>query len=458
MATMQVFLSHSSVDKDVAERVAVALRGAGADVWFDEHNLGATQLLDGIQRQLAARPVFVVLLSKAAFASDWVKRECKWAFNIQLRDPSHIILPVVISPIDPNALESDALTWRSTSGSKAPHNTPYPEAEMLERTLRLLALTPAGQAAAVGAPQPTESVDDLMTQGRALAAQKRWAEALPFFQRATERDPNNASAWGELGRMLNELKRYAEALAAYDRSLALDHINVRAWNNKGVALDTWGAHEEALVAYDRALALDPNYAAAWYNKGVALDRLRRHEEALVAYDRALALDPNNVNAWIQQGQRAQPPGAARGGAGGLRPRAGPGPRYAAAWYNKGVALDSLGRYEEALAAYDRALALELKPGLAAAWRNKGVALDNLGRYEEAIGWPDNRALGLDPGLVDAWYNKGNVLFAAWGARGGDWLAYDKALELDPNHVYGPGTTRASRSTAWAGTRRRWRPA
>ncbi len=52
-----------------------------------------------------------------------------------------------------------------------------------------------------------------------------------------------------------------------------------------------------------------------------------------------------------------------------------------AWHRKGVALDKLGRYEEALQAYDKAL--ELKPNDFNAWNRKGVALDKLGRYEEA---------------------------------------------------------------------------
>jgi hypothetical protein len=54
MAIMRIILSHSSADMDVAERVANALRDAGADVWFDEQNLGATQLLGEIQLQLGA--------------------------------------------------------------------------------------------------------------------------------------------------------------------------------------------------------------------------------------------------------------------------------------------------------------------------------------------------------------------------------------------------------------------
>jgi hypothetical protein len=47
-------------------------------VWYEEHNLGAGQLLEVIQRELEARPVFVALLSKSAFASQWVQRETSW--------------------------------------------------------------------------------------------------------------------------------------------------------------------------------------------------------------------------------------------------------------------------------------------------------------------------------------------------------------------------------------------
>ena len=43
-----------------------------------------------------------------------------------------------------------------------------------------------------------------------------------------------------------------------------------------------------------------------------------------------------------------------------------------------------------------------------AWNNKGLALDNLGRYEEAIKYYD-KAIELDPNNADAWYNKGLLL-------------------------------------------------
>jgi len=42
--------------------------------------------------------------------------------------------------------------------------------------------------------------------------------------------------------------------------------------------------------------------------------------------------------------------------------------------NKGLALDDLGKYEEAIQAYNRSI--DLKPGLAEAWSNKGNALNS----------------------------------------------------------------------------------
>ena len=49
---------------------------------------------------------------------------------------------------------------------------------------------------------------------------------------------------------------------------------------------------------------------------------------------------------------------------------------------KGVSLANLGRYEEAITAYDQAL--HFKPNFYETLNNKGNSLANLGRYEEAI--------------------------------------------------------------------------
>jgi tetratricopeptide (TPR) repeat protein len=271
---MKIFVSHSGTDKATCDALVKALHGAGADVWYDEHDLGAGQLLEEIQRELHGRPVFLVLLSKAAFASQWVRREATWAFNLYNREPQRLLLPVTIGEIEP----SDFNTWLFLEDFKrveAPGLHPYTLPEAIERTLRLLALTPKGETRVAVTPRASESLNDLLTQGKALQAQQKHAEALPFFERATQADPNSFSAWFNLGYTLGELKRWAEALPADERATTLDLASAISWSNTGNALRNLGRSEEALVAHERATTLDPTDAVSWYNKGVALNALKR---------------------------------------------------------------------------------------------------------------------------------------------------------------------------------------
>jgi tetratricopeptide (TPR) repeat protein len=350
MAAMQIFLSHSSADRAIAEKLVVALRGAGADVWFDEHNLGPGVILKDITRQLRARPVFIVLLSQRAIGSEWVQNECEWAFNLRMNDPSRIILPVVIEQLKPAAMD-ELLYFSSFKRIEGPNHTPYPEREMLDRTLRLLALTPAGAPPIVSAPWPGEAVDDMMTQGQALAAQQRWAEALPFFQRATAREPDNANAWGNQGWMLNELKRYDEAETAYNRALELNDQLAWVWNNKGANLNDLNRYDEALTSFGHALAFDSTDPIVWYNRGNALYELGRYQEALEAYDRGF--DRDDARDWRAHAKTYRALGRNEEAVTAYQHALEIAPNDAVTEFNMGNALYELGRYHEALAAYDR---------------------------------------------------------------------------------------------------------
>lgn len=67
------------------------------------------------------------------------------------------------------------------------------------------------------------------------------------------------------------------------------------------------------------------------------------------------------------------------------------------WFNQGNSLFMQGRYQEAVARYDRAIALA--SGLVAALYNRGNALQEPGRREEA----------LRPDCADALYSRSNAL-------------------------------------------------
>lgn len=96
------------------------------------------------------------------------------------------------------------------------------------------------------------------------------------------------------------------------------------------------------------------------------------------------------------------------------------------WNNKGMSLAALGRREEAIRCYDKALAID--PGEARIWSNKGFALQDLGRHQEAVECY-NKALTIDPQLDGVWSNKGTCLDAI-GRRQEALGCYDIALVTD----------------------------
>ncbi|MFN7660898.1 MAG: tetratricopeptide repeat protein, partial [Dolichospermum sp.] len=74
-----------------------------------------------------------------------------------------------------------------------------------------------------------------------------------------------------------------------------------------------------------------------------------------------------------------------------------------AWYNRGVSFENLGDREEAIASYQKAIAI--KPDFHPAWYNQAVALFYLERFAQAISCSDN-ALQIKMDYWEAWLGRG----------------------------------------------------
>ncbi|MBN4054236.1 tetratricopeptide repeat protein [Nitrospira defluvii] len=100
-----------------------------------------------------------------------------------------------------------------------------------------------------------------------------------------------------------------------------------------------------------------------------------------------------------------------------------------AWYCRGVILKILGRYEEALSAYEQALTL--RADHIGAWNNKGTVLGKLDRLEEALTAYD-QTLNLKPDQPEVLANKAVVL-SGLGRNEEALVAAEKSIALKPDY-------------------------
>src|SRR5262249_37699091 len=104
------------------------------------------------------------------------------------------------------------------------------------------------------------------------------------------------------------------------------------------------------------------------------------------------------------------------------------PDLAGAWLGRGNVFYDLKRYDDAFAAYDKALLI--KPDLADAWLGRGNVFSDLKRHDDAFAAYD-KALSIKPDLAGAWLGRGNV-FSDLKRYDDAFAAYDKALSIKPD--------------------------
>jgi tetratricopeptide (TPR) repeat protein len=225
---------------------------------------------------------------------------------------------------------------------------------------------------------------------------------------------------------LHQRSQFQEAEQAYRHLLAAEPGNFAAWHWLAILYFQQQRAADALMAAEAALKIAPQAADSLMLKGVLLQAAGRREEARDAIRSAANLKPDNAESWYNLGlveSELKNPAeavAAFDRALALQPT----PQ---AWHNRGLALQQMAQHGEALESFDRALALA--PSALPALYGRAEALLELGRNQDAMAAFD-QLLAQDPSLVDVWNNKGMAL---WRLKCfADALAsYDKAVALAP---------------------------
>jgi hypothetical protein len=116
----EVFLSHAHRDRRFAKKLAKMLRRHKLKVWYSEtHIAGGARWHDVIGRALDRCDWFLLVLSRNAVQSEWVKHELLYALN----EPRYKgrILPVLIEACDPKPLSWVLGEFQRVDFTRDPH-------------------------------------------------------------------------------------------------------------------------------------------------------------------------------------------------------------------------------------------------------------------------------------------------------------------------------------------------
>lgn len=163
--------------------------------------------------------------------------------------------------------------------------------------------------------------------------QGRWGAAIQYFSKSVSLDPKLVDAWVSMGDVLLSNGKMVGADESYSRALQIDGENPRAWLGKAKVMKQMGRWGAAIQCLDKYNSLVPRDKGSWLMKAETLLEKGKYERAIEAYDRYLDLSQDDSYALGR----------------------------------KGVALDSVGRKDEARRCFEEAVRLDPNNKDAAKW-------------------------------------------------------------------------------------------
>jgi len=116
-------------------------------------------------------------------------------------------------------------------------------------------------------------------------------EAMEFFKKAIELNPNMEGPHLELGSIYYIKRLYDLEIKEYQEVLRINPKNTDALFYLGEAYETKGFYDLAIKEYKKIITLDPEDAEAYYNLGLAYLTQGQKGKALEIYPKLKALDP-----------------------------------------------------------------------------------------------------------------------------------------------------------------------
>ena len=203
----------------------------------------------------------------------------------------------------------------------------------------------------VASPTPTRSPESFVTDAEGLFNQGKLLQAIDLYKQAIRANPNDDVVYVALARVQIFAGQYKDAQASAENALLLNEKNSRAHAMQAWSMDYQGDYLKAQAAISRALELDPNNGIAHAINVVVLVDLGTADNLEKAVEEsrvALSLAPDSIEA-----NQA-----------------------------RGYILEVTANYEEAIAAYQKAI--DINANIPDLHLELGINYRAMGVYDKAV--------------------------------------------------------------------------
>ncbi|MBI3846308.1 MAG: tetratricopeptide repeat protein [Planctomycetes bacterium] len=187
------------------------------------------------------------------------------------------------------------------------------------------------------------------------------------YRRAIQKLPDSQLAWDDLYRLYAGNNKYKDAVEAYKRLLQSDAKNAKAHWYLGYVYREVGVDDKALEEFKKALELSPKMFAAHHQIGLVQENAKDLDGAIKSFQKSLALQKEagidlTENETVQKlwgigGRTLVEADRVTDAIAVLRDLTAAVPENGAIWSDLGLVLRDSKKYEESLAAYQKAVSL-----------------------------------------------------------------------------------------------------
>lgn len=219
-----------------------------------------------------------------------------------------------------------------------------------------------------------------------------------------------------------------EAIKYYDKAIELDPEQSSFYYNRGLARQMKKEFERALEDYSTAIRLDKEFISAYLNRGLVMYQLEELEEAVQDYNRVLELDPENVTAYNMRGRIRTDLGYFEEAILDFNSALDINPDHLISLSNRAYTHQCLDEFQSAVEDYTQLLQKDTNN--AQAYNNRGTAKLKINDIQGALSDFD-KAATIDSNYGKAFYNRAVVWMKLEDYKKAI-LDLEKAAELDEN--------------------------